>query len=488
MDLAEEKPVRPRRTHRKSRLGCANCKRRRIKVCHSSSFRPDPSRIPFTTAIATMQNILRSLFCFRAHRWISFGSEFEDDRADYLQCDENRPSCSNCSNHDIECTFSNTTPEIESPAPDIVEVPANKPPRRFQPYQFSTGGLKQTFRISKSQPQPQPQPRPSSGSTHSTGTQCDILKVSPQSTISIPDLQLFHHWSISTYQTMSVSDPNNIWQYHLVQWGIEFPSILHLILALSALHLAHERPEERDKYLQQADDHFTFGVRTVTNVLSLQDMNADNCQKIYMSTVLICFIYFGRGPRPGEYLIFSDAGPAEWLVLMQGVKMTVSSYHWKVFSGILKPEPEEALPEISPSIRAELQEHTVHTQAVQRLIEQEITDESDLPLYISALDDLYNTMSKVYQRRSAHRPGVALMDLTIGWLYRLPERFVRFLEQKEPRALVVLAYWAVMFRYMDTSWFMKGWSEHVLGGVSMFLQPEYRPWIEWPLSKVTTTE
>ncbi|CAI7573717.1 unnamed protein product [Penicillium pancosmium] len=426
MDLpGGNKAIRPRRTHRKSRLGCTNCKRRRIK------------------------------------------------------CDEKRPSCSNCSNHDVECTFTTiATQSAESSPQEDSEVPARKPARRFQPHQFATGGLKQTFRISN------PQPRSSSSSTHSTGTQCDILKDPLPSTISIPDLHLFHHWCISTYKTMRTSDPNNIWKYHIVQWGIEFPSILHLILALSALHLAYEHPEERGKYLQQADDHFTFGVRTVTNFLSLEDLDEENCQKIYMSAALIVFIYFGRGPRPGEYLIFSDAGPAEWLVLMQGVKLTVRSYHQKVFSGILKPEPPEPLPEVSPSIGLELHEHTVFTQAAQRLVEREVTDESVLLLYTSALNDLYDIMNQVHKRRSAQQSGVALMDLLIGWLYRLPEQFIRLLEEKEPRALVVLAYWGVMFRYMETAWFMKGWAEHVLSGVSTFLQPEYQPWIEWPLKKV----
>lgn len=32
IDLSDAKPIRARRTHRKSRLGCANCKKRRIKV------------------------------------------------------------------------------------------------------------------------------------------------------------------------------------------------------------------------------------------------------------------------------------------------------------------------------------------------------------------------------------------------------------------------------------------------------------------------
>lgn len=32
MDISDTKPIKARRTHQKSRLGCANCKKRRIKV------------------------------------------------------------------------------------------------------------------------------------------------------------------------------------------------------------------------------------------------------------------------------------------------------------------------------------------------------------------------------------------------------------------------------------------------------------------------
>lgn len=168
-------------------------------------------------------------------------------------------------------------------------------------------------------------------------------------------------------------DRHNVWQKHLVQWGIEFPSILHLILALSALHLSYEQPDLREQYVQQADGHFTFGIRSVTSVLSV--LNADNCQKVYMSAVMICFIYFGRGPRRGEYLIFSDSGPAEWLALMRGARLIVSSYRTKDFSGILEPGPNGRTRDLTAEMSVELHEHIVHVEAIQRLIERDMTDD-----------------------------------------------------------------------------------------------------------------
>ncbi|KGO43002.1 Protein of unknown function DUF3468 [Penicillium expansum] len=278
----------------------------------------------------------------------------------------------------------------------------------------------------------------------------------------------------------------NLWQKHLVQWGIEFPYILHLILALSALHLAHEQPNLQQQYIQQADEHFSFGVRSVASVLS--QLNAESCQKVYMSAVIICFIYFGRGPRPGEYLIFSDSGPAQWLILMRGVRVIVSSHHEKVFSGILKPGPNDRSRNLTAEMRIELHEHIVHTEAVQRLIERDIADEDICGRYLAVIEDLFEIMREVYERRSGGSCGVDLMDLLMGWIYRLPDETIGSLEQKEPHSLVVLAHWVVLLKYMDSAWFMDGWAEHMLSGISAHLHEDFHPWIEWPLKQVYQTQ
>ncbi|KAJ5160276.1 uncharacterized protein N7482_007280 [Penicillium canariense] len=409
-------------------------------------------------------------------RGITLGCEADSDD-DLSQCDEKKPICTNCDNHGVDCSFSTVTPTIpasESPSANanISETSPEEQPktrsRRFQPYQYSTGGVKQTFKLSKPKDQTQPPIRSTEAGSKF---------------ISLADLQLFHNYTVATYRTIvDDGDQYGIWQTQIVQWGMEFPSILHLILAMSALHLAYNNPASRDKYIQQADEHFTFGVRTVTNILS--QLDAENCQKIYIAAVLICFIYFGRGPWPGEYLIFSDTGAAEWQVLLRGVKLILMSHHAKVFSGILEPKGEEPEHSLSDSMRVELHEHTIHVEALRRLVEQEITDEADRSMCTAAINDLLEIMREVYTKRSHGNPGVGLMHLLIGWIYRLPGELVGRLEQKESRALVILAHWVVLLKYMDSVWFMRGWAEHVLMGISASLQPEYQYWIEWPLRRV----
>ncbi|KAJ6036400.1 hypothetical protein N7540_000679 [Penicillium herquei] len=416
-----------------------------------------------------MCGIWRVLLCFLQQNYF----------ADNSKCDEKRPSCLNCINHDVECSFTSNESSAQSTQTEASDnaSEARPRPRRFRPYHYSTGELQQTFKLSK------PKDQQASPSKVSTGTQCDIPDEKSE-TISSNDLKLFHHFTISTFATMRVSehDPHNLWQKHLPEWGIEFPPILHLILALSALHLGYEQPSLRDKYIQEADNHFTFGIRSVRAIIS--QLNAENCQRIYISAVLICFIYFGRGPRVGEYLVFSNTGPAEWIVLMQGVKLVLNSHHEKVFSGLLEPQGEEVVYELTPAMRSELHEHTVHLQAVQRFVGEQNIDETERSMYNSAITDLFEITRKVYERVSGGKSGVALMDSVIGWLYRRPEEFILRLQQKNSYEMVILAYWAVLLKYMESTWFMEGWSRHVLSGVEGSLNGDCRPWIEWPLRKV----
>ncbi|KAL4894712.1 hypothetical protein BDV59DRAFT_174848 [Aspergillus ambiguus] len=400
--------IRSRRTHHKSRSGCKNCKRRRVK------------------------------------------------------CDEKKPSCTNCLQHSVECDFG-----IASDWTSVSPSPPASGPR--QQYRFKQSKF-QTALSSKGEQK-----------ASSIGVQCDLpLDYSSNSGISMADLQLYHHYITSTYKTLTYEpeDVHRVYQTHLPQWGFTFPSVLHLILAISALHLGSKQPDQRDQYVRQADDHFTFGVRSVTFVLSR--LSSENCQMIYISAVLICLVYFGHGPTPGEYIVFSETGKAEWLVLMRGVRSILESRREEIFTGILEPVPGPRADTIGPDLLAELVQHKQHIIGVKHFIELHTVDQDTRDLCISACMNLMTTFEDVYEQRTLGRDGICLMAAIIGWIYRLPETFIIHLEDKHPFALIVLAHWSILLRYMQTSWLMVGWDKHVISGIRTSLREDFHMWIDWP--------
>ncbi|OJI98913.1 hypothetical protein ASPVEDRAFT_50496 [Aspergillus versicolor CBS 583.65] len=407
--------IRSRRTHRKSRLGCGNCKKRRVK------------------------------------------------------CDEKKPSCNNCLMHSISCDFQN--PSSRSPSA------GSTPPQRFQ------------FRQSKYQPVAL-SPSQDEENCRSVAVQCDPpspatthLVTTPGEGISLADLHLFHHFVTATSSTITdeAKDPKKVWQIHVPQWGMSFPSILHLLLTFSALHLAYLNPARRGEYTRQADEHFTFGVRSVTAVLALDTLDSQNCQYIYIAAVMICFAYFARGPRDGEYLVFNANGKSEWLVLLHGVRSILAEKHGEIFTGVLEPA-EEGLDldtdASAPELDEELSRHVQRLQEVRDMVNLEM--EGDREVYVGVVDNLAECFEEAYRRRRTGCHPTGLMPYAMGWTFRLPNTMITKLEEREPIALIVLAHWAILLRYMRDSWFMERWDHHIVMGIKACLPEAYHAWIEWP--------
>ncbi|KAL4807883.1 hypothetical protein BDV18DRAFT_109667 [Aspergillus unguis] len=405
--------IRSRRTHRKSRLGCGNCKKRRIK------------------------------------------------------CDERKPECRNCLQHTIHCDFQPS--QAQSSSEGLT------PPQK---YQFKQS--KYSLAI------------PSNGtpekntSTRSIGVQCTTPSfldstARPSDGISLRDLHLFHHFTLSTSLTFGdeTTDPHQVWRVHVPQWGLSFRSILHLLLTLSALHLASsEDSDKKDEYIGQAAEHFTFGVRSVTSVLALDTLDSGNCQQIYIAAVMICFAYFARGPRGGEYLVFNEKGKSEWLVLLHGVRAILGQKHAEIFTGVLEPSQQNREAAPNPELDAELARHMQRLQGVKAMVAAEAG--ADREVFARTIDDLVKSFEEAYQARKARLSGTMLMPFTMGWTFRLPELMIERLEGREPIALVILAHWAILLRYMRDAWFMRGWDQHIILGIRDCLPGAYHAWIEWP--------
>ncbi|KAL4733080.1 hypothetical protein BDV11DRAFT_214391 [Aspergillus similis] len=405
--------IRSRRTHRKSRLGCSNCKKRRVK------------------------------------------------------CDEKKPMCTNCVQHSIDCDFrfaSSRSPSEGAPPPQT---------QRFK------------FRESKYQSQLSPPSQEQSNPNYrSFGVQCDPapkidFKKGFEEGISVPELYLFHHFTTSTYRTFGDGAAHPVWQVHVPQWGFAFPAIMHMLFTLSALHLAFMNPAKRDEYIKEADDHFTFGVRSVTAVLALNTLDSGNCQKIYIAAVMICFAYFARGPRDGEYLVFNAKGKSEWLVLLHGVRAILAQKQAEIFTGVLAPSEKDQAADIPHhELDTEFSRHVQHLQKIKATVMAEA--QADRDLYIRVTDDLIGCFDGAYQARKAGNVPSELMPYTMGWTFRLPEMMIERLEEREPIALVILAHWAILLRYMGEAWFMRRWDRHIILGIRACLPPTYHDRIAWP--------
>ncbi|KAL4795207.1 hypothetical protein BDV19DRAFT_389340 [Aspergillus venezuelensis] len=71
-----------------------------------------------------------------------------------------------------------------------------------------------------------------------------------------------------------------------------------------------------------------------------------------------------------------------------------------------------------------------------------------------------------------------------GWLYMLPDSVLQDLQCRGQLALTMFAYFTVLLKDMDVAWFIRGWPEHIIDGCWRHLDEFHRQFIVWPMQKV----
>lgn len=109
----------------------------------------------------------------------------------------------------------------------------------------------------------------------------------------------------------------------MVEIGFKNSCVLHLMFAFTALHLAHCRPQRKEEYVATADHHYERALILITPQIA--NLDPGNCDAVLLAVQLICFVSWGHGPQPGEYLAFGRDKRSDWLVVFCGIRTRFES-------------------------------------------------------------------------------------------------------------------------------------------------------------------
>lgn len=104
--------------------------------------------------------------------------------------------------------------------------------------------------------------------------------------------------------------------------------------------------------------------------------------------------------------------------------------------------------------------------------------ESDIVTYKQALNSLrtaFTTPSPTFSPHLPNRPIPYMFFTTVN------ERYLHLVKQKEPEALVLMAYACVSLKRIEPLWFFDGVADGLLRRVLDGLSEEWLAWVEWPL-------
>lgn len=294
--------------------------------------------------------------------------------------------------------------------------------------------------------------------------------------LNVADLELLHHYDTSTAYTLeSIPALQTFLRLSVPRMAFSHPFLLHALLAVSALHLAHFKRDLRPHYLGQANYHYHVALPTVMSLLGA--INEDTCRPLYMFSTLSSIFTLGMGPKPGDFLVFDEQGIADWLIQFRGVRSLMESQ-----PGVLQHSELSPLFSIPARQMDQPPPKNQHLQSLRQLIIERASDVPDVEVFIAALDELSLSFPETYTL--GLRSTQTSLQIVFVWLYRLSDEFVQHLQRRQPIALVVLGHFCVLLNSLSSVWWVKGWVEHLLSAIYGSLNAEHRMWMNWPMEEI----
>ncbi|KAF4466819.1 Sterol uptake control 2 [Fusarium albosuccineum] len=372
----------------------------------------------------------------------------------------------NCSRLSISCALDAAHTATATSIESTTASPATAAPRkRGRPLKWTPASLEAS------------NPDSSPTSVDPSHSPSQVANYSP-SLLNVDDLYLFHHYI--TTASLTLGD-DVLWRDKVPRLAFENHFILHLMLALSALHLARHRVMESSRYEQLAEGHHSIALREVTDLLP--KISRKNCSALYIATVLVCNYTFAKRPSKGHLLVVADRTEVAWWNIFRGVRFVIETVGLPaIFSGPLGPFPPENNTKVPEGEGAYIPWEEPLANLNTLILSSQKPGIENLATICEALASCFHEVYGTAEKPEDETHGK--MHVVMRWLWFLEDDFIKQVKEMIPETLVLLAYFAVLLETLECFWFMRGWAHHVMDGILEHLDPDYIAWISWPRSLI----
>ncbi|KAG4285038.1 hypothetical protein FPRO06_06298 [Fusarium proliferatum] len=333
-------------------------------------------------------------------------------------CDERLPSCFNCARRGITCTL--TSSQQSPQKTEAMRLPLlNNREIEACPDALSV------WRV-WSAPIPDPSPD-----------------------FQDHGLELMHHYSSITANTLALRlDMQHIWRMVLPEMSYNTPFLSHGLLSVAALHKGHLLPARRDKYLDLAAYHQTYGMQGFRSII--HSINERNWHPAFCFSSTIVIYAFSSAGRTGDAM----ADILQIFVLIRGIRSSLFGAEqnlaetpfsaWSAGIWIVGENDEASYDFDPPLYRTALPLDTF--QALRRLFAFYRTDLSDC----NRADYEFATLQL---RKSAiliaHAGPQAEIGMVMFFPYVISASIMSDIQANDPCALVLLSYFSVLLSLVE---------------------------------------
>ncbi|KAF5604009.1 C6 zinc finger [Fusarium pseudocircinatum] len=296
---------------------------------------------------------------------------------------------------------------------------------------------------------------------------------------TLQHLGLLHHFTSSTALTLSIHGRvQKLWQVDIPHIGLSFPFVIHAILALSSMHMAHDLPDEHQAHWASSIE---LQQQAVTGAQKeLNNITTENCSAVFLFSALTCVISLARGCGHSPKCSPDNKHPSEtgweslleWVVLYRGTRHLLGPpYEEVLHSGPLKPMFELGIERKLRLLAPLATPNTAKSIAFSKLqaaIYDRVEDAKRLDAYDTTTDHLRRAFHAVYDK-----PLEELENMDVfAWIFAVPDYYVALLKQQDPIALALFACFACLIREMRRMWWTHGRGECCISQILYKLRRE----------------
>lgn len=284
-------------------------------------------------------------------------------------------------------------------------------------------------------------------------------------------------------------DIRTFWRVEAPKQAVHYSFLLHELLALSALHKAYMEPGQRREFYALGSYHQDLAIKEMRK--TLPNLGPNNAGAMFATGAVISITAFASTGLAAAHDANTRARSAiddllDIFSLQQGMYSILSQNQAHVQGGVfavllsdLANHEGEAIIPLMLSLAAQMPILTsfVESQPLAPSVRTELL--SALSSFRSCLD-------------FANEPGATTRPLRFlfFWPNHLNQEFCNLSRKKEPTALVILAYYAVVFRAAERFyWFVEGWAERITRSVADTVpaEPSWHTILQWPWDSVIGT-
>lgn len=297
--------------------------------------------------------------------------------------------------------------------------------------------------------------------------------------LNLEDIELMWNFAKRTSHSMAPTAPgteaeSDVWTDIIPDLALKYEFLMHGVLALSALHLAYLRPEQKERWRNARDRHIERGLALYR--VAINSVNKETCHACWLFSIVLALT-----EKPGKTLSLSSmqSGVGFVNLLRAGIALHVPFIEelnngpvrglfegWKARereSERCLPKDEEALNKISRYWSPLTSDYT--------------RDQGRM------FDENLKILKEVFALQ-ASQSVIPPVSCALAWASTLAEEYTRLIAVSDTGALILLAHFCVLLNRVTDTWWIEGEAVPLLISIREVLGPENEKWIRYPLEEV----